>query len=203
MEENIELNSFLKKKLSDTSLDDSIKKEIRRKIDGSDLPTKMEKESLRYLLWLDAERCSAFFTDIVLICEGASEKVLLEYLVKNEWYNLREIRPYFLDAMGKYNIHRYMNIFKELGIKHSILADSDKNKKVLELINNYLESCKNKYTIKMDYLDENLENFLGIDPPQNQSQKPLNVMWNLFSNNIPQNKLDLLKTKIENLLLTF
>lgn len=41
------------------------------------------KEAIRYSLWLDTERSSLFFADMVLICEGATEKVFIDYLIKS------------------------------------------------------------------------------------------------------------------------
>lgn len=89
-----------------------------------------EEESIRYFLWLDSERASSFFANVVLICEGASEKVLIDYLIKNKWEDIRTKKVYVLDAMGKYNIHRYMNLFKNLGIRHSVIVDGDPDKKI-------------------------------------------------------------------------
>ena len=105
----------------------------------------MEEEAIRYQLWLDSERCCAFFADVVLICEGATEKVFIDYLIKNQWNDLRENRIYVLDSMGKYNIHRYMNLFKELGIHHSILYDKDENESIHEIINLFIQNQRNVF----------------------------------------------------------
>jgi len=109
--------SSLRDKLDDLSVDENIKSRIRRILGDTDNERCME-EAIRYSLWLDSERASSFFADIVLICEGAAEKTFIDYMIKNEWIDLREKKIYVLDAMGKFNIHRYMNLFKELGIYH-------------------------------------------------------------------------------------
>lgn len=49
-----------------------------------------DEESIRYILWFDAERCSAFFAEFVLICEGATEKIFIDYLEENQWNELRK-----------------------------------------------------------------------------------------------------------------
>lgn len=90
IEENNELAQLLQSKLNDPSVDQSTKNSIRRIMGDTDDDTRMEEEAIRYLLWLDSERCSAFFADIVLICEGATEKTFIDYLIKNEWNDLRE-----------------------------------------------------------------------------------------------------------------
>ena len=202
IEENNELAQLLQSKLNDPSVDQSTKNRIRRIMGDTDDDTRMEEEAIRYLLWLDSERCSAFFADIVLICEGATEKTFIDYLIKNEWNDLREKRIYVLDTMGKYNIHRYMNLFKELGIYHSILADKDENNKVHEFINQFIEEQKNRFTKSVDFFDKDIETFLGINAPPStrRDKKPLNMMWHYSKGKISINKIAALKKKVKGLL---
>lgn len=202
IQQNNELAQLLQSKLNDLSVDQLSKNRIIIILGDTDDDTRMEEEAIRYLLWLDSERCSAFFTNIVLICEGATEKTFVDYLIKNEWSNLREKRIYVLDAMGKFNIHRYMNLFKELGIYHSVLADKDESTTVHEFINKFVEGQKNGFTKSIDFFDRDIETFLGINaPPSNRKDKrPLNVMWHYFKGKISRDKIDALKNKIEGLL---
>lgn len=202
IEKNNELVQFLQSKLSDSSVNESTKGKIRDKLGDAEDITRMEEDSIRYLLWLDSERCCAFFTDIVLICEGATEKVLIDYLIQNKWKNLREKRIYILDAMGKYNIHKYMNLFKELGIYHSVLADKDEDRNVQEFINQFIEDQKNEFTRSVGFFDKDIEAFLGINaPPRNRrDKKPLNVMWHYFKEKISEDNIEALKKKVEGLL---
>ncbi len=199
---NNELAQLLRNKLKDASVGDDTKKRIKHILGDTDDATRMEEESIRYLLWLDAERCCAFFADIVLICEGATEKVFIDYLRRNKWDDIREKRIYVLDTMGKFNIHRYMNLFKELGINHSVLADRDEDENVHEYINQFIEDQKNDYTRSIDFFDKDIECFLGIDcPPRDQRYKrPLNVMCQYFGNKIGENEIEELKSKVERLL---
>ena len=138
LSENNELTQLFKKILDKPTLDLKTKKRIKKLLGDTDDITRMEEESIRYQLWLNSERCCGFFADIVLICEGASEKVFIEYLLKNKWIDLSKSNLYVIDSMGKYNIHRYMNLFKELGILHSIIADKDKNDEVHKIINKFI-----------------------------------------------------------------
>lgn len=202
IQQNNELAQLLQSKLDDSSVDQPTKNRIRSIMGDTDDDTRMEEEAIRYLLWLDSERCSAFFTDIVLICEGATEKIFIDYLIKNEWSDLREKRVYILDAMGKFNIHRYMNLFKELGIYHSILADKDENNNVHEFINLFVEEQKNEFTKSIDFFDKDIESFLDINaPPSNRRDKrPLNVMWHYSKGEISRDKVDALKKKVRGLL---
>ncbi|MGB9842218.1 MAG: TOPRIM nucleotidyl transferase/hydrolase domain-containing protein [Candidatus Bathyarchaeales archaeon] len=139
---------------------------------------------------------------MVLICEGATEKIFIEYLIENKWKDLAEKRVCVLDAMGKYNIHRFMNLFKELGIYHSILLDKDNDAEIQNLINQFIENQKNDFTKKIYFFEKNIETFLGISEPprKRRDKKPLNVMWHYLKGKITQEKLDELKTIINALL---
>jgi predicted ATP-dependent endonuclease of OLD family len=176
-----------------------LKKILGETIEAKDL----DLEAIRYSLWLDPDRCCAFFADFVLICEGASEKILIDYLIKNKEIEPSNKEIYILNAMGKENIHRYMNLFKELGIKHSILFDGDKNSNNQDRhqkINKFLQDNKNKYTIAIDYFENNLECFLNIPEESRRDKKPLNVMWHYENSKIQNNKLIDFKEKIKKLL---
>jgi putative ATP-dependent endonuclease of OLD family len=185
--------------LNDPQVDTPTRNHIKDLLGDTDDVARMEEEAIRYLLWLDSERCCAFFADIVLICEGAAEKSLIDYLIKNEWNEIREKRIYVLDAMGKFNIHRYMNLFEKLGIYHSVLIDRDEDKKAHRFINPFIESRKNSYTKSIDFFYGNIETFLGIKKVQSY-KKPLNVMWNYFKGNICKGKIEELKEKVLKLL---
>jgi len=200
--QNNELAQLLQSKLNDPSVDQLTKGTIRKIMGDTDDDTRMEEEAIRYLLWLDSERCSAFFTDVVLICEGATEKTFIDYLIRNNWNDLREKRIYVLDAMGKFNIHRYMNLFKELGIYHSVLADKDENNDVHQVINEFVESRKNEFTKSIDFFDKDIETFLEINAPPStrRDKRPLNVMWHYSKGKISQDRIGELKKKVDRLL---
>lgn len=202
LRENNELVRLLKEKLDDPSVNKSTESRIKKLLGDTDDEMRMEEDAIRYSLWIDFERCSSFFANIVLICEGATEKTFIDYLIKNEWEDLREKRIYVLDAMGKFNIHRYMNLFKELGIHHSILADKDKNNGVHEIINEFIMQNKNKYTKNIHFFEEDIEEFLGIQrlSSRRKDKKPLNVMWHYKNDKIQPDKINNLKILIEKLI---
>jgi predicted ATP-dependent endonuclease of OLD family len=176
-----------------------LKRILGEKIEDRDL----DLEAIRYSLWLDPDRCCAFFADFVLICEGASEKVLIDYLLKNKEVNLLEKEVYILNALGKENIHRYMNLFGELGIKHSVLFDGDENKKNSDYhtkVNKFITDNKNEFTLKVDSFENNLEDFLGIQEEPEPYKKPLSVMWHYQNKKINDEEIKEFKTKITNLI---
>lgn len=202
IEQNSELGQYLRNKLDDPNVTVAAKEIIERNLGDTPEARQMEEESIRYLLWLNSTRCSAFFADIVVICEGATEKTFIEYLVENEWDDPKYRRACFLDALGKYNIHRYMNLFKELGIPHSVLFDKDENHEYQELINAFVEGQKNNCTRQVYGFDKDIETFLGIPhPPANRpDKKPLNLMWHYFNGKISENKVNDIRHIVESLL---
>lgn len=190
-------------KLSDQNTSQPIKAEITRRKLGSnttDESLKLEEESLKYFLWLDSERSCSFFAKHVFICEGATEKVFLDQLLDTVWSDLKPKHIYFLDAMGKFNIHRYMNLFSELGIFHSVLYDKDQNADIHGLINTFIESKKNTFTKGIHSFDQDIETYLGISKPNSSHLKPLSIIWNYKNSKIDQQKINDLKVIIESLL---
>jgi len=160
----------------------------------------IELESIRYCLWLDPDRCCSFFADVVLICEGLSEKALIDCLVKEKKLNFKNRRVYILNAAGKYDIHRYMNLFEKLGIKHSVLFDGDTNNDKHKKINEFIEKKKNSFTLNLHkFVEGELEDFLEIEKVDDRYKKPLNVMWHYKNGEIKQEKIDALIKIIEKL----
>ncbi len=200
--DNLGLYSHFCNLISTTSDQILKKKYLKLGSESPDLIKKLEEETLRFFLWLDTERASLFFAKHIVICEGASEKIFFDLLVSEKWNDLKHKHIYFLDALGKYNIHRYLNLFGRLGIKHSVLMDKDKDAEIHSVLNDFIDSHRNILTINIDTFEEDLETFLEIDKPSKDRNdlKPLNIIMNYQNGNIAEYKLTELKTKIENLL---
>ncbi|UOB19370.1 hypothetical protein MQE35_08735 [Abyssalbus ytuae] len=92
-----------------------------------------------------------------------------------------------------------MNLFASLGIKHSILMDSDENE-TQQIVNEFIENCKNTYTVNIDLFDKDLEDFLGIPTPPRKDLKPLNIMYQHKNESITEEKIAELRGKIESLI---
>ncbi|EES48539.1 AAA family ATPase [Clostridium botulinum] len=202
-DENLSIFKKFDDLVNDPSTEAGLKQEIRRRklaVMPSDMSKKLEMESIKYMMWLDSERSSMFFAQVVLICEGATEKVFIDYLLDEKWSDLRNKGIYVLDAMGKFNIHRYMNIFEKLGIKHSIIIDSDENKGVQGVFNAYLEENKNEFTNKIFKFRKDIEDFLAIEKPCRKDLKPLNIMYKYKNNEISSDRINELQEEINNLI---
>lgn len=162
--------------------------------------TDIEWEHIKYSLVLDPDRCCAFFSDKVLICEGLTEKALLDCLIKEGKLKFEDSKIYILNAAGKYDIHRYMNLFGRLGIYHSVLFDGDENRSKQEKINEFIKKNKNDFTIKIHQFDNEFEDFLEIPKENERYKKPLNVMWNYKNDKISKEKIEELSRIVINLI---
>ena len=138
-----------------------------------------------------------FFAKKVIVCEGASEKVFIDYLFDERWPEFREKHVYLLDALGKFNIHRYMALLTALGIEHSVLFDSDQDAGIHEIINSFIQDQKTDFTKNIHAFEEDFEEFLGIEKPERRDLKPLNVMVKYRNQEISSDKLTELKAILE------
>jgi len=200
--ENNSLFKHCKNLLDKPEIGEPLKAKIRKyslASEDDDSELKLEQEKFKYSLWLNSERTSLFFAKHVIICEGASEKVFVDFLLNNKWFELKDKNIYILDSLGKFNIHRYMNLFKFFGINHSVLMDSDEND-TQEIVNNFIETNKNEYTNKVKLFEKDLESFLGIETAKRKDLKPLNVIYQYNKENIPNEKIIELKKIIEDLI---
>lgn len=197
-DENLSIFKYFRNILLDDSYDSSLKNAIINKnlatVDVS-LEEKLEEESIKYFLWLDTERTSMFFTDHILLCEGASEKVFLDYLINTKWLDIKKRNIYILDCMSKFNINRYMNLLSKLGMSHSVLIDRDNNSGIQAIFNSFIESSKTCFTKGMYIFEPDLEGFLGIEPPPKgrRDLKPLNIMYRYKKGEISDEKIEELK----------
>ncbi|HOD62241.1 MAG TPA: AAA family ATPase [Bacilli bacterium] len=191
-----ELSQFLQNKI-DAGIPAEDETELKKLINEKTEEVKLLEESIKFSIWLDTERASMFFAKHVLICEGASEKAFIDYLMNTQWPELKEKHIYCLDALGKYNIHRYIVLLTKFGLSHSVLMDFDEDGKQHKYINDFVKSKVSKlHGFKKDF-----EAFLGITPvPKNRNDlKPLNVLKNFEDGNIIVEKIEELKEIIKNL----
>lgn len=196
VEELLNNNYSLFKVFSEILIDEKTEPSLKNKIEklklGArtfDIEKKLEEEALKYFMWLDAERTASFFAKHVIICEGATEKVAFDYLMNNSLSDYVERHVYILDSMGKFNLHRYMNLFGKLGITHSVLYDRDDDEDIQKIVNDFVMSKKNNYTRKICTFDSDFEKFLEIEKVSRKDLKPLNVLKKLKDSEISKEKI--------------
>ncbi len=195
-DDNISIFKHFKAILQDEHGDNKLKADIKKRnlanID-TNLEEILDKESMKYFLWLDSERTSMFFVNHVILCEGSSEKVFFEYLINTKWHEIKQKNIYILDCMGKFNINRYMNLCKQLAISHSVLIDSDNNKGIQGVFNEFINLSKNEFTKEIHIFDTDVEGFLEIEAPNRKDLKPLNIMYKYKNGEITDEKIEELK----------
>lgn len=199
-DENMSLTKRLKEILNDPETPEQTKSSIKKRLQESEdsLDMQLQEESLKYFLWIDSERAALFFARHVIICEGATERILFNYLIEKGVFDALDRNIYILDAAGKFNIHRYMNLLGELGISHSVLMDVDPKIPYQAEINKYIDQRKNEFTKNIRLLNPNMEVFLDI-PILNRSQKPLHAIYTYAKGDIAPNKLEELKVIFDDL----
>lgn len=153
-------------------------------------------DRFRYQMWLDSEKASMFFADLVLLVEGATERALFNLLLSDKWNDLATKRILVVNMLGKYNAHRYMRLLEAFGIKHGVILDDDNQEKHHRVINMFMQSHKNDFTVAdIEFFDGCLEDFLGIVEDKRSDRKPLSVLKALEDGDILDKKLEELKEK--------
>lgn len=182
--ENQQINSILEGTKYEASIDD----------------LKSDMEAIKYFMWLNPDRCGMFFASHVLLVEGPTEKVLCNYLLEQGILKSPKGGLFILDCMGKFNIHRFMNICGPMCIRHSVLFDADSGKETHQHIQKFIEDSKNDYTVKIDNFTNDIEDFLGIEKCNKPHRKPQHVLLKLKEGVISEEKIESLVKKINDLI---
>lgn len=146
-----------------------------------------EMDAVKYCLWLNPDRSSMFFAENVLLVEGPSETALINRLLDDERLSLPP-GTYILDCLGKYNIHRFMNIMNALGIFHSVLHDDD-DKREHQALNQLIQNSKGDFTHSISTIPKDIEAVLGVSHIQQPHRKPQHLMYKYVNNQMDQQKL--------------
>ncbi len=155
----------------------------------------VDMESIKYLLWLDPRRCSAFFANKILLVEGPTETALVSYLEDNGYLTWPQEGVFVLDAIGKFNLHRFMNLFGKLGIPHYVLYDQDNGQ--CKPVEDTISACKNDFTKAIDCFPNDIEDFLGLPRASRPHRKPQHALYNIQQGKCSQQKLTDLAAKIK------
>jgi putative ATP-dependent endonuclease of OLD family len=149
---------------------------MKKKLESED--GKAEMEAVKYFLWLNPDRSSAFFADHVLLTEGETEVALINRLIADG--KVEGVPPglYVLDCLGKWNIHRFMNLFSHLGVIHSVLYDDDGNSEEHAQINQLIEDSKDKqFTHRVTAIQGKIETMLGLSNSGAPYRKPQHALY--------------------------
>lgn len=160
---------------------------VQKTMQADDL--KPEMEAVKYFLWLNPDRAGMFFAENVLLVEGPSETALINRLLDDGKVSLPH-GAYILDCLGKYNIHRFMNLLSALGVVHAVLHDDDENKDEHQELNQLISDSKNThFTKSVVTLPKNLEAVLGVASPGSNHRKPQHLLYCYSCGQIDDEKL--------------
>jgi putative ATP-dependent endonuclease of OLD family len=148
-----------------------------------------EMEAVKYFLWLNPDRCGMFFANHVLIVEGPSEQAFINKLLGDGIIRRPTDGLYVLDSIGKFNMHRFMNLLTALGIQHSVLHDDDNNKDEHADINQLIQDSKNALTTAVRSVASDLETLLEIPKPKSDHRKPQHLLFLHGTGQIAADKL--------------
>lgn len=151
---------------------------------------KPEMEAVKHFLWLNPDRSSVFFANHVLLVEGATEVALVNRLVGDGKIANADCGLYVLDCIGKYNIHRFMNLLGRLGVSHAVLHDDDNGKGEHAEINKLIEESKHAtLTLCVKQIAGDLETMLGVPSAGSDHRKPQHILYQYDSGKIDAAKV--------------
>ena len=162
---------------------------IARTLSDDDL--KPEMEAVKYCLWMNPDRASAFFSNNVLLVEGPTEQSFISRLISEGRIPTPAGGLYVLDCMGKYNIHRFMNILIHLGTSHSVLYDDDNNKGYHPDLHILIEHTRHaEFTHHIEQVKQDIETMLGVKSPVSNHRKPQHLMYLYSTDQIDKRGID-------------
>jgi hypothetical protein len=126
---------------------------------------------LRYAVWLDQTRSRMLFSSFVLLVEGPSDRVCVEFLLRR--FNRNELQLTVVDTLGKQNMHRFMNLLSALGIRHSVIIDGDDGKTAQWT--QIIHQRRSVFCRDVLELTHDVERELGLEIPNERHLKPLLV----------------------------
>ena len=106
-----------------------------------------------------------FFANHVLMVEGTAEQALINKMIGEGKNRFSDCGLYVLDSLGKYNIHRFMNLLGALGIAYSVLHDDDLAEQEHKDLNELIPQTRHKdVTLNVTTIPGNIENSRRLMP---------------------------------------
>lgn len=162
---------------------------------------KSEMEAVKHFLWLNSDRSGIFFANHALLVEGPTEVALINKLIDDGKIKGADCGMQVLDCLGKYNIHRFMNLLSHLGIPHSVLHDDDDNKGKHADLNQLIQNSKHaKLTHSIYTIPKDIESFLNIPSAGPDRRKPQRVLFLYSEGKIESSKLTAFCSAVESCL---
>ncbi len=162
-----------------------------------------EMEAVKHFLWLNTDRSGIFFANHALLVEGPTEVALVNKLIDDGKIKGADCGLHILDCLGKYNIHRFMNLLGHLGVTHSVIHDDDNNNDEHADLNQLIQDSKHAtLTHSVKPITKDLETLLGLPPAgpnggKADHRKPQHVLFHYTEGKIDDGKLTAFCTLVE------
>jgi predicted ATP-dependent endonuclease of OLD family len=138
------------------------------------------EDELRYLLWVNPERASAFFSKKVILVEGQTEKAVFSYLLNSKngdfYKHPKKSDVVVIDTVGKFHFYKFAHLLHHYGISTWIFYDGDNDKSSRlgnttishKELNNGIEEMKTTGIIKDCFrIDPHIEKYFGFGDKNN------------------------------------
>jgi hypothetical protein len=112
-----------------------------------------------------------------MIVEGPSEQAFINKLLGDGIIKCPATGLYVLDSIGKFNMHRFMNLLTRLGIPHAVIHDDDNNKDEHAEVNQLIQDSKTALTFAIAPIAGNLEVLLDVPKPKSGHRKPQHLLY--------------------------
>jgi predicted ATP-dependent endonuclease of OLD family len=172
--------------------------EMKSSLEKDDIESDME--AVKYFLWLNPERCGMFFAGRVLLVEGPTEWALINLLIDTGRVELPQGGVFVLDCMGKYNIHRFMNLLNPLNIAHAVLFDNDNGSGEHAALKQLIMDSRNEHTRTVRWFQQDLEQYLGIPGAGQRHRKPQHALMTYRDGTMQAPKVEELVALVNKLL---
>jgi len=149
--------------------------------EGGDAFQESKKSSrFKFHKWLNGERNKIFFASKIVLCEGYTEKMLIDYLLDEKFDSDYASRSFYssMDCGGKFKLPHWIRLCEELGINYYLLYDLDNNKNQDQKdINNIIENFKkdSKYILGEYVTNDDIEKELFGEKAKDHDEKMLIV----------------------------
>lgn len=148
----------------------------------------LEMETVKHAIWLNPLRSKAFFADRVLLVEGPTEVALFGWMSDNGFFGSEMDGVVVVDTLGKFNMHRFMTLFGDLGIAHAVLRDGDSGK-YAATVDATIAGARNPMTLGIGDVPHDVERFLGLPECKDNRRKPQNMMFAIGRGLVAEGKL--------------
>lgn len=158
----------------------------------------VDMETVKYFMWLDPNRCGMFFASRVLLVEGSTEAVFINFLIRSRMLSAMP-GVFVLDCGGKFNFHRYIQLLHEFKVPHSVLFDDDGQTAFHTDLEAFIRNHENTFTAGIETIPGCIESFMGIDKTTTH-RKPQHLLYKYRTGFIALDKIAAFVAKVAPLL---